>query len=112
MDRSKAEFNILDKITKERLARNWSEYTLAKNSEIPQSTISTWYRKDLEPSVASIERICKGLNITLSQFFSYEGKNNDLTADQQEILDVWGHLNDFQRKAIIEMIKSFLYREY
>ncbi|SCH81391.1 DNA-binding transcriptional repressor PuuR [uncultured Clostridium sp.] len=108
MDRSRAEFNILEKITQERLARGWSEYTLAKNSDIAQSTISTWYRKDLQPSVASIEKICKGLDITLSQFFSYENKNNDLTPGQQDILELWKDLNESQKKSLLNMIKSFL----
>ena len=108
MDRSRAEFNVLDKITQERLARGWSEYTLAKNSDIAQSTISTWYRKDLQPSIASIEKICKGLDITLAQFFSYENQNNDLTPGQQEILELWKNLNDSQKKALINMIKALL----
>lgn len=108
MDRSRAEFNILEKITQERLARGWSEYTLAKNSDIAQSTISTWYRKDLQPSVASIEKICKGLDITLAQFFSYENKNNDLTPGQQDILELWKNLNDSQKNALLNMLKSFI----
>lgn len=108
MDRSRAEFNILEKITQERLARGWSEYTLAKNSDIAQSTISTWYRKDLQPSVASIEKICNGLDITLSQFFSYENKNNDLTPGQQDILELWKNLNDSQKNALLNMLKSFI----
>ena len=64
MNREKSEFNILKKIEEERMKRNWSEYTLAKNSNLTQSTISTWYRRDLQPSVASIEKICSGLGIT------------------------------------------------
>lgn len=107
MERSRAEFNVLDKITQERLARGWSEYTLAKNSGISQSTISTWYRKNFEPSVASIEKICKGLDMTLPQFFSYENKNNALTASQQEILEIWSLLNDTQKQTVIDMLKSF-----
>lgn len=108
MERSRAEFNVLDKITQERLIRGWSEYTLAKNSGISQSTISTWYRKNLQPSVASIEKICKGLDMTLPQFFSYENLNNTLTPSQQEILELWGLLNDIQKTKVIEMLKSFL----
>lgn len=108
MDRSKAEFNVLEKITQERLARDWSEYTLAKNSGIAQSTISTWYRKNLQPSISSIEKICKGLDITLAQFFSYENQDNTLTSGQQDILEVWKYLNDSQKNAILEMIKSFI----
>jgi transcriptional regulator with XRE-family HTH domain len=108
MERNRSEFNVLEKITQERLSRGWSEYTLAKNSGIAQSTISTWYRKNLQPSVASIEKICKGLDITLAQFFSYENKNNDLTPGQQDILELWKNLNDSQKKALINMIKALL----
>ena len=70
MQRDKCEFDVLKKIESERLKRNWSEYTLAQNSNLTQSTISTWYSKQLQPSIASIEKICKGLGISLSQFFS------------------------------------------
>lgn len=108
MERNKSEFNVLEKITQERLARGWSEYTLAKNSGIAQSTISTWYRKDLQPSVASIEKICKGLDITLAQFFSYENQNNMLTPSQQDILELWKYLNNSQKNILIKMIQSFL----
>ncbi|EEQ59212.1 DNA-binding helix-turn-helix protein [Clostridiales bacterium 1_7_47FAA] len=112
MDRSRAEFNVLEKITQERLARGWSEYTLAKNSGIAQSTISTWYRKNLQPSVASIEKICKGLDITLAQFFSYENQDNTLTTSQQDILEIWKYLNDSQKSILIRMIRAFLNLEY
>lgn len=36
---------------------------------IPTSTISTWYRKKLQPNIVSIEKICDGLGISLSYFF-------------------------------------------
>lgn len=67
--RKQAEFNILAKIQAERDLRGWSEYTLSKNSGIPQTTISTWYRNNLQPNLASIEKICAAFNMTLSQFF-------------------------------------------
>ena len=43
MEREKPAFDILGKIEQERLARGWSEYTLAENSGLTQSTISTAY---------------------------------------------------------------------
>ena len=45
MTRDKSKFDVLGKIEKERTQRNWTEYTLAKNAGITQSTISTWYRR-------------------------------------------------------------------
>lgn len=56
MEREKPSFDILGRIEQERLARGWSEYTLAENSGLTQSTISTWRRRNLQPSVASLEK--------------------------------------------------------
>ena len=72
MEREKPTFDILGRIEQERLARSWSEYALAENSGLTQSTISTWRRRNLQPNVASIEKICAGFGITLSQFFQEE----------------------------------------
>lgn len=60
MEREKPNFDILGRIDRERLARGWSEYTLAENSGLTQSTLSTWRRRNLQPNVTSIEKICHG----------------------------------------------------
>ena len=49
MEREKPTFDILGRIEQERLARSWSEYALAENSGLTQSTISTWRRRNLQP---------------------------------------------------------------
>ncbi len=46
--------DILDRITEQRLIRNWTEYELAQRSVLPQSTISSWYRKKMLPSLGSL----------------------------------------------------------
>lgn len=108
MEHKKSNFDVLQKITDERQKRNWSEYTLAKNSNIAQSTISTWYRKNMIPSVSSIERICEGLGISLCQFFSDNPLEDILTEEQQELFQLWKCLNPQQRYAILQMIHAFL----
>nr|WP_288829634.1 helix-turn-helix domain-containing protein [uncultured Clostridium sp.] len=73
------------------------------------STISTWYRRNLQPSISSIEKICKGLDISLSHFFSSpEDQCVNLTDSQQEILDIWKYLNEEQKDTTIKMLKSFM----
>lgn len=39
MEREKPTFDILGRIERERLSRGWSEYALAENSGLTQSTI-------------------------------------------------------------------------
>ena len=51
MEREKPTFDILGRIEHERLSRGWSEYALAENSGLTQSTISTWRRRNLQPNV-------------------------------------------------------------
>lgn len=62
--------DILAEITRLRLQRGWSEYDLAKNSGLTQSTISTWYRKNQTPTIQTLDKVCRGFGITLSQFLT------------------------------------------
>lgn len=107
MKREKPAFDILGKIEQERLARGWTEYMLAESSGLTQSTISTWRRNNLQPNVASIEKICNGLGITLAQFFN-DSEPVYLTAEQESILDLWGKLSPKQRSSVLEMLNSFV----
>lgn len=75
--------NILDKITQLRLERNWSEYQLAEKSGLTQSTISTWYRKNMLPTIPSLIKICDAFGLTLSQFF-LEGDGNTIHITEQQ----------------------------
>ena len=103
--REQSKFDILGKIEKERIKRGWTEYMLAQNSNLPQSTISTWYRKKLQPSVASIERICNGLGITLAQFFADEDEPA-VSKDQKELFEYWQKMNPAQRESLISFLKN------
>lgn len=107
MEREKPTFDILGRIEKERAARSWSEYALAENSGLTQSTISTWRRRSLQPSVASIEKLCTGLGISLAQFFQEE-EPVYLTREQAELLALWARLSPAQREAVEKMLRSFL----
>lgn len=107
MKREKPAFDILGKIEQERLARGWTEYMLAESSGLTQSTISTWRRNNLQPNVASIEKICNGLGITLAQFFN-DSESVYLTAEQESVLDLWSKLSPTQRSAVLEMLNSFV----
>ena len=106
MAREKSEYDVLGRITEERQKRGWTEYTLAKNAGITQSTISGWYRNQLTPSIPSLERICKGLGISMAQFFSPIQSNQLLTEDQEVLLCEWSRLNPTQRQAIIALLKT------
>ena len=96
--------NILAVITAHREARNWTEYQLADRSGLPQSTISSWYRKDMVPTVPSLEKICGAFGITLSQLFAEDSEPVYLTASQKQLLERWSRLSEDQQAAVFALI--------
>jgi len=83
--------------------RGWTEYRLAKNCGLSQSTIANIYRRNNVPSIATLEVICKGFGITLSQFFADE-EMVELTPELKEIFEKWVNLTPEQKAAVLHMI--------
>jgi len=85
--------------------RNWTEYRLAKESGLSQSTIANLYKRNTVPSIATLEAICKGFGITLAQFFC-EGNMVELTDEQKGLFDRWVTLSQEQKHLLYELIKN------
>ena len=97
---------LLETITKYRQARGWTEYQLAEKSGLPQSTISSWYRKNMIPTVPSLEKICNAFGITLSQLFSKNEEAVTLTKEQKDFLKAFSRLNEEQQKVIFDLMNK------
>ena len=76
--------DVLARIKKLRLERGWTEYELAKRSGLPQSTISTWYSRNMLPTITSLESICKGFGISLSQFFLEDASGDPVVLSKKQ----------------------------
>ena len=96
--------DILSVITAYRQERGWTEYHLAEQAGLPQSTISSWYRKNLTPSIPSLEKICDAFGITLSQLFAEGEAPVSLTQSQRMLLDRWSRLTEEQQAVIFALI--------
>ncbi len=98
--------DILGTIAIYRQERGWTEYQLAERSGLPQSTISSWYRKNMVPTVPSLEKVCAAFGITLSQLFAENNEPVALTPSQRELLDKWDRLDEEQQAAIFQLIEK------
>ncbi len=96
---------ILELITQ----RGWSEYKLAKESGLAQSTIATLFRRNTLPSVTTIEAICDAMGITMAQFFTPEIKTPILlTQKQRKILDKYSFLSPKMQKVIEDIMDDHI----
>jgi len=86
--------------------KGWSEYRLAQESGVPCSTIANIFRRNSIPSIPTLELMCAGLGISLSQFFA-ENDLVELNPEQQEVFSKWRFLNEQQKTVVHELIESY-----
>lgn len=98
--------DVLAKIKRLRDERGWSDYKLAQESGLRQSTLSSMFKKNNTPTIPTLEALCKAFGLTLSQFFADGNVPVDLTDEQKTMLENWNMLSSEQKKALLELIKS------
>lgn len=83
--------------------RNWTIYKVAKEADIPWSTVRNMFKRNTEPSIITLECICRGMGISLCQFFD-EDNLMGLTAEQAQLIQNWSKLNERNKRLVIELI--------
>jgi hypothetical protein len=74
--------------------KNWSNYRLAKESNLSKEAINKMLREGHNPSMNSLIKICKGFNMPLSQFFAeIENPNDEFT----QITAIWYRLDESKK---------------
>ena len=69
-------------------ARGWSVYRLSQECDISESSLNTLFKRNTEPKLSTLRKICEGLRISLSDFFDYEKTPEfvDLSVDELNLL--------------------------
>ena len=99
-DKPSGSFDVLQRITELRMARGLSVYRLARLSGIPQSTIATWYQKNLYPPIDKIEKVCNAMDVSLADFFRTSEDYFVGSAEDALLLEKWHTLPEDERKTI------------
>lgn len=75
-------------------------YALSKKTGISQSSLSNLMKRGSTPTFYTLDRICDGLGITLSQFFSEDIGKLELSSEQEKVLRMWQSLTDKEKEAV------------
>lgn len=87
--------------------KNMNNNQLAKASGLNPSVISSLFTRASKPELCTLEAMCKGFEITLSEFFAVDGLH-DLTENQTQVLDLYDRLPSEKKKLTIDVMKAFL----
>ena len=91
--------------------RGWSEYRLAKESNLPYSTVLNIFQRNNQPFISTLEPMCNGLGITLAQFFTEDESLVMLTEEQKEILEKYEVLSKGQKEMIVDLL-NVMFRHF
>lgn len=83
--------------------RKWSNYRLAKESDLSESTVTNIFKRHYSPSLATLESMCKAFGITMAQFFSDGTEPVELTDEQRQLFNKWNALNDEQKRVLFSL---------
>lgn len=85
--------------------RGWTAYRLSKNSGLAESTITNILKRNTVPSIPTLEAICKGFGITISQFFA-DGEMIEITPDISELIQYYTVLSADQKEIAKQLLKN------
>ena len=85
--------------------RKWTDYRLAKEANLSQSTVTNMFNRNNAPTLPTLEAVCRAFGITLAQFFA-EGEEARLTGEQQMLFSKWSTLTDRQKKILLDLMDA------
>lgn len=90
------ENEVLGRIREFLKLNKWSIYKLAKESGIPYSSLNNCFLRNTYPTIPTLEKLCAGLNISLSDFFDFKKsplRDTRLAEDEQDVLSAYRKLS-------------------
>ena len=88
--------------------RDWSYYRLAKESDIPYSTLNNMINRTNIPTIPTLQKLCDRLGITLSDFFTENSDRPQLTVGQQEVIELYNRLDHEKKNVLKAYMKGLL----
>lgn len=100
------ELNPIERILELCKERNWSYYQLSKASGIAYSTLNTMLNKENMPTLSTLQKLCQGFGISMTDFFEPDRSQRGLTEEQSECLCLFTTLSPEDRRLAISYMKG------
>lgn len=96
--------DVIGRIEKLRLERQWTKYRLAEEAMLTYSTLSAVYSRGTPPKLEILEMICAAFGITLSQFFADGENENILSGEETKLLELYRALPKNKKQALMDLL--------
>lgn len=98
--------DVVKKIEKLCKQREWTEYRLAKEAGIAQSTLSNLIHRGNNPSITTLDKICKAFGMTIAEFFEDDGLKSDKNV--KKLLKIYAQMDIRQKQKLLTYAATLL----
>lgn len=101
------EQDVLNRIQELIQFKHWSVYKLAQESNLPYSSLNNIFNRKTCPSIITLEKICNGLRISLSDFFNFTEMpfhSENMSLEEQELVNSYNSLSNKDK----ELLQTYL----
>lgn len=86
--------------------RGWTLYKLAKESDIAYSSLNNIFLRNTQPTIPTLEKICNGFGIKLSEFFADSPATSKsapvLSSEEEKLINVYRSISKSNKKLLEE----------
>lgn len=103
------EDRVLDRIQQLLTFNQWSLYKLAKESDLSYSSLNNLVNRRTCPTIATLEKICNGFNISLTDFFNFIEnplRNETISEEEQKLINSYASLSQKDKDLLIAYLKG------
>lgn len=103
------ESDVVERIEQLLKFKHWSPYKLAKNSGIPYSSLNNLLNRRTCPSIPTLQKICNGFQISLSEFFEFTEnplRDDQLTETHQDIINAYESLSVKGKELLLAYLRG------
>lgn len=88
--------------------RGWSLYKLAKESDIAYSSLNNIFIRNTQPTIPTLEKICDGFGIKLSEFFADCPSTSEpvtvLSTEEEKLINIYRSISKNNKKLLEEFM--------
>lgn len=97
--------DVLGRIKELKAERGWTNYQLAQEAAITQSTLTNMFSRKTLPSLTTLAAICDAFGITPSQFFADAGVDG-FSEEEAELIRKYRLLSKKNKIAVKNLIDA------
>lgn len=103
------EEDVINRIQELLQFKHWTAYKLAKEADMSYSNLNNIMNRKSCPSIATLEKICNGFGISISEFFLFSEnplRDSQITETHQDMINSYESLSTRNKELLLTYLRG------